>query len=121
MATEKTQEWQDASNGAAVNAGDGWNTVSEESQIVLESEGEGFTGMLIEMDSTNSGITQIHLTDVYGLNGEFLGDRMFINGTRDLVNKLKTVPRMREIRVEWTHSMNTGQATPMRVFSVQWR
>lgn len=118
--TEK--EWTDTTNGAAANASSDWgNTVEAESQIVLETEGEGFIGTYLEMESTQAGIVQVHLEDVTDLNGTALGEAMFINATRDLINKLKKVPVKSQIRVEWVSSMDTGQKTPMRVYAVQWR
>lgn len=122
MATEKTQEWTEATNGAAANATDeGWATVEDEVQIALEVEGEGFIGTFVEMDMVQSGMVQAHFTDVYDLNGNFIAKRAFINSTRDLTGKLKTVPQRRQVRAQWTSSLNTGQPLPMRVFSVQWR
>lgn len=101
----------------------GWGQeVEAESQIVLESEGEGFIATYLGMDApTASGIIQAHLEKVTDLNDQWLGDEMFINATRDLERKLRKVPNGSQIRVQWISSMNTGQKTPMRVFSVQWR
>ena len=122
MATEKTTEWTEATNGAAANAADeGWATVEEEVQIALENEGDGFIGAYVEMDVTQSGIVQAHFTNVYDLNGNFIAGRAFVNSTRDLTGKLKTVPQKRQVRAVWISSLNTGQPLPMRVFSVQWR
>lgn len=120
MTTEKT--WNESTNGAVANSGDWGTEIEAESQIVLEQVGEGFIGILGEIDRpTQNGIVQIHLSDVSDLAGNFLGENMFINGTRDLVNKLKRVPRNSQVRCQWADSMDTGQSTPMRVFSVQYR
>lgn len=118
----ESKTWNEATEGAAAN-GDGWGTtIDAEAQIVLEMEGEGFIGILDEIDPPNqNGIVQVHLSDVSDLTGQFLGENMFINGTRDLINKLKKVPLKSQIRCQWTSSMDTGQRTPMRVFSVQYR
>lgn len=122
MATEKTQEWQDATNGAAANAAEGWQDVSEESQIVLEAIGEGFIGTYVRMDPpTQSGIVQLHFENVTDLEGNFVAERAFINSTRDLTNKIRVVPFRRQVRAQWTSELPTGQISPMRVFSVQWR
>jgi (2Fe-2S) ferredoxin len=119
MTTENTQEWQESTNGANEWGG---TEVTEESQIVMETEGEGFTGTYLEMDPPNAnGIVQAHIEDGFDLEGQPLGERLFINAPRDLVSKLRKVPKGAEIRVQWVSSMNTGQKTPMRVFKVQWR
>ena len=119
MTSEKT--WTEASNGAAANA-DGWNAVADEVQIVLERVGEGFIGTYVRMDPpTASGIVQLHFENVTDLNGNEIGERAFVNSTRDLTNKIRTVPFLRQVRAEWTSEMPTGQISPMRVFSVQWR
>ena len=120
---EATTGWNEATNGAASNADDaGWNTISEEDKIDLEHEGDGFIGTLVRMDPpTANGIVQIHLENVTDLDGNFQSERAFINGTRDLVNKMRTVPLRRQVRAQWTSSQNTGQISPMRVFSVAWR
>ena len=119
--TTKAQEWNTATDGD----GSGWGTeVSDESQIVLENEGEGFTATFLEMDETNSGIAQAHFRNVYDLEergGAYLGELMFLNAGRDLERKLKGIPRNSEVRIQWTTSIDTGQKTPMRKFSVQWR
>lgn len=96
--------------------------VEAESQIVLEAEGEGFIATFLGMDPANAnGIIQAHLEKVSDLNEQWLGDAMFINAGRDLERKLRAIPNGSQIRVQWKSSMNTGQKSPMRVFSVQWR
>lgn len=123
MAAEKTQEWTEATNGDAANAAsDGWNTISEEVQIAFEAIGDGFIGTYVARDVVgNNGMVQFHFENVTDLNGNFIADRAFVNGTRDLVGKFRTIPMRRMVRVEWTSEMNTGQATPMRIMSVQWK
>lgn len=118
MAT-KDGEWTEATD---TNTSNEWgNEVEAEVQIVLETEGDGFTGRLLEVDAPNrNGITQAHIEKAYSLDGEFIGDA-FINAGRDLERKLRKVPANSEIRVQWTTSMDTGQKTPMRVYTVQWR
>lgn len=119
MAT-KDAEWTESTAGAAAN--DGWNEVDAESQIVLENEGDGWIGQFLGMDAPNSnGIVQAHFESVTGLDNSPLGDGMFVNAGKDLQNKLKNVPVNSQVRIEWVSSMNTGQKTPMRVFSVKWR
>lgn len=118
MATDKTQEWTEAESPNAAEWGE---KVDAESQIKLESIGEGFIATLVEMDGTATGIKQVHLEDVYDLTESYIGKYMFINGTTDLVQKLKKVPLKSQIRVEWTSSLPTGQKDPMRIYSVQWR
>jgi hypothetical protein len=121
MATEKTDEWQDATAGADANSvDDGWTAVEDEVQIKLENEGEGFIGTYVSRDKAGT-IDQLHFTNVTDLDGNFIAARAFVNGSRDLVNKINTVPFRRLVRAQWTTSMNTGQITPMRVFSVQWK
>lgn len=116
---EKTSEWTEASTGAAANADGGWQEVAEEVQIALENEGDGFIGTYVRKDPpTASGIVQLHFEKVTDLEGNYLADRAFINGTRDLVGKLATVPMRKQVRAQWTHSMDTGQISPMRVFAV---
>lgn len=121
MTDEKAAGWTDATNGAAANAEDWGQTVDAESQVVLEGEGDGFIATFVEMDKTNSGITQAHLEDVYDLNEQYAGKYMFINATRDLERKLKSVPPKAQIRVQWVSSQDTGQKDPMRIYTVQWR
>jgi hypothetical protein len=116
------ETWTEATNGAAANSGNDWNVVSDEVQIVLESVGEGFIGTYVRMDTVGANqMTQLHFENVTDLNGNAIADRAFINGSRDLVNKIRTVPFRRQVRAEWTSELPTGQITPMRVFSVQWR
>lgn len=118
MATDRTQEWQNAEPEANSEWG---QEVEAESQIVLEVEGDGFTGRLIGVDPPNrNGITQAHIEKAQALTGEIIGDA-FINAGRDLERKLRKVPEGSEIRVQWTSSLDTGQKTPMRVYTVQWR
>lgn len=120
--TEKT--WNETTNGAAANSEEtGWNTVSDEIQITFENEGDGFIGRFVRMDERVgvNNLTQAHFENVTDLDGNFVADRAFINAGRDLANKLRTVPLRREVRAQWTHSMDTGQASNMRVHSVQWR
>jgi hypothetical protein len=116
---DKTESatWTDA------EASGQWGTeVESETQIVLEAEGDGFTAHFTGMDPRNaSGIIQAHFEKGYSLNGEYLGDSLFLNATRDLERKLAKVPNGRETRIKWVGSLDTGQPTPMRVFSVQYR
>jgi hypothetical protein len=125
MAGKTEADWTEATTGAAANdtngANDGWATVEDEVQIALENEGDGFIGTYVDMDVTGTGIAQAHFTNVTDLNGNFIAARAFINSTRDLTNKLKTISYRRQVRAVWTTSMNTGQPLPMRVFSVQSR
>jgi len=121
MATEKTGEWQETEAGAAANESGWGETVDAESQVVLEGEGDGFIATYVDMDSTQSGIKQLHLEDVYDLRDQYAGKYMFFNVTRDLEQKLKRIPPKSQIRVEWVSSLPTGQKDPMRVYSVQWR
>ena len=96
--------------------------VESESQIVLETEGDGFIATFTELEPPNrNGITQAHFMNVYTLSHEYLGDAMFLNAGRDLERKLKSVPKGAMVRIQWVSSMNTGQKTPMRVYKVQWR
>ncbi len=123
MATKETTEsgWTEATNGAEANA-EGWTTVSEEVQIAFESEGDGFIGVYVSRDAVGqNGMVQFHFENVTDLDNNFVADRAFVNGTRDLVGKLRTVPFRRMVRAQWIKSMDTGQATPMRIFSVQWK
>jgi hypothetical protein len=123
MATKESTEsgWTEATNGADANS-DGWTTVSEEVQIAFENEGDGFIGVYASRDTVGqNGMVQFHFENVTDLDGNFIADRAFVNGTRDLVGKLRTVPFRRTVRATWTKSMDTGQATPMRIFSVQWK
>lgn len=119
--TEKT--WNDTTNGAAANEETEWNTVSDEVQITFENEGDGFIGRFVRMDERVgvNNLTQAHFENVTDLDGNPVADRAFINAGRDLANKLRTVPLRREVRAQWTTSMDTGQASNMRVHSVQWR
>lgn len=122
MATKDTG-WNDATADAEANSGWG-KEVAEEVQIVLENEGEGFTGIFTEMDTTGTGIAQAHFDNVYGLEemgGDFIGEKAFLNAGRDLARKLKSVPVKAEVRIQWKSSLPTGQKEPMRVYSVQWR
>ena len=123
--TEKTQEWHETSNGAAANApaDSGWNAVTDEVQIAMENVGDGFIGTLVRIDERVgvNNLTQAHFENVTDLNGDFLAERAFVNAGRDLANKLRVVPLRRQVRAEWTGNMDTGQSTPMRVNSVQWR
>ena len=126
MATAKDEKagWNDATNGAAANQdGEGWGqTVDAESQIILENEGDGFIGQFIGMDAPNAkGIVQAHFENVYDILDNYQGYALFINAGRDLEQKLRKVPEKSLVRVQWISSMNTGQKTPMRVYSVQWR
>lgn len=123
MATTKDEKdtWNESSNGAAAN--EEWGTeVESESQIVLETEGDGFIATYTEMEPPNrNGITQAHFENIYTLGGDYLGASMFLNAGRDLGRKLKSVPNGRQVRIQWTSSIDTGQNTPMRVYKVQWR
>jgi hypothetical protein len=117
--TENTT-WNDTDTADAVS--DEWtNEVESEEQIAFEIEGDGFTGTFQGMDAPNgNGIVQAHFENVHFLNGTEVGSA-FANAGRDLQNKLKKVPVRRQVRIQWTHSLDTGQASPMRVYSVKWR
>ena len=123
--TDKTEsEWQTATEGHAANSADEWREVEAEPQIVLEMEGEGFTGRYMGMDPMNaSGIIQAHWTNVDDLNGAPFADAAFMNLTRDLINKLRKVPVKSYTRIVWESSMDTGHESgnKMRVFKVQWK
>lgn len=122
MATEKTEkEWKEE-HGEAPTESEGWGQeVAAESQISLEMEGEGFIARFLGMDPANAnGIVQGHFSEAESLDGIYIGDA-FMNIGRDLIRKLSKVPVKREVRIQWVSSMQTGQATPMRVYSVQWR
>jgi hypothetical protein len=122
MTEEKTQEWQESTNGAAENTSDGWAEVSDEVKIDLESEGEGIIGTKVGMDPPNAnGIIQAHFENVTDLTDTFVAERALMNAGRDLANKLRIVPNGRQVRIQWRSSLNTGQKSPMRVYSVQWR
>lgn len=123
MASEKTAEqWTEATNGEEANSSDGWNTISEEVQIAFETIGDGFIGVYASRDQVgNNGMVQFHFENVTDLDGNPIADRAFVNGTRDLVGKLRTVPFRRTVRAQWTSELPTGQATPMRIFKVQWK
>lgn len=119
MATKDTPEnanWQESADPE-------WgHEVESESQIVMETEGDGFIATFTEMDLPNAnGIVQAHFTNVSTLSDEWLGEAMFMNAGRDLERKLKSVPKGSQVRVQWVSSLPTGQKTPMRVFKVQWR
>lgn len=124
MTTESTGEWNEASEGAAANNADEWREVAAEEQIAIEYEGDGWIGRFMGMDPPNAnGIVQTHWTNVTSLEGVDIAERAFLNATRDLINKLKTIPEKALVRAQWTHSMDTGHisGTKMRVFKVQWR
>jgi hypothetical protein len=122
MASEKTEEWQEPTVGAAANADEGWQRVADEDKIDLETIGDGFIGTYVSKDTVGAnGMVQFHFQRVTDLKGKPLSERAFINGTRDLANKLAVVPFGRQTRVQWVSEMPTGQITPMRVFDVQWR
>lgn len=121
--TEKTSaEWKEATDETTSAVDDnGWSEVQAEVQIVVEKEGDGWTGTLIELEPPNrNGITQAHFENAESLTGEWIGDS-FVNAGRDLERKLSKVPAKSFVRVEWVSSMDTGQKTPMRVYKVQWR
>lgn len=124
MADTKTGEWQESTNGAAanVNPDGGWNAVEDEVKMDLENLGDGFIGTYVRKDApTANGIVQLHFEDVYDLNGNFIAKRAFINSTRDLTNKIHAVPFRRQVRAQWIDNKDTGQISPMRVFSVAHR
>lgn len=120
--TEKTEgQWQTATDD---NAADEWREVDAEAMIILEMEGEGFTGRYMGMDPPMaSGIVQAHFTNVYDIDGNAIADAAFINATRDLQNKLKKIPVKSMVRAVWESSMDTGHESgnKMRVFKVQWK
>ena len=119
----ENKSWNDATNGAAANE-DGWHDVEAEDQIIVETEGEGFTARYMGMDPPNAnGIVQGHFTGVYTLDDDPFSERAFMNLTTDLRNKLKNVPIRSQVRCQWKSSMDTGHesGTKMRVWNVQWR
>lgn len=111
-----------ADNGFTEVAADGdWKEASGENQIVLENEGEGWTGVYMGMDSAGtSGMVQAHFLNARSLDGDDIGDA-FINAGRDLQNKLRNVPVKSQVKCQWVSSMDTGQKLPMRVFRVLYK
>ena len=109
-------------DNAPQNQNDEWGTeVDAEVQLSFETIGDGFTATFLEMDPRNSsGIVQAHFENAETLDHEHIGNA-FTNVGRDLETKLKKVPHHRQVRIEWISNLDTGQASPMRVYKVQWR
>lgn len=116
--TNSEDGWTEESEGANANSPEQWDEVESESQIVMEREGDAFTGRLLGIDPPmQSGIIQAHFDNVVDSPpGDY-----FMNLTKDLVNKLKKVPEKATVRIKWESSLNTGQITPMRVYKVLWK
>lgn len=112
MAENTAQEWH-----STEPTDDDWsnaNSVATESQLLFDTIGDVFIGRFQGIDPPNAnGIVQAHFTNA---DGDF-----FTNAGRDLQQKLKKVPYGRFVRIEYTDNLNTGQATPMRVYDVKWR
>lgn len=122
MAGKTDSEWTEATNNGTPANAEGWGqTIDAESQVVLSGEGDGFIATYLEMDETSTGIKQLHLEDVYDLNDQYAGKYLFMNATRDLERKFKSIPAKAQVRVQWVSSQDTGQKDPMRIFNVQWR
>lgn len=100
-----------------------WNEVAAEQQIKMDKIGDLFIAKWLGMDPpmAGSGMVQGHFTDVLMDGKTPIDGNYFLNLTRDLETKLKTVPEKALVRIEWTSSINTGQKSPMRIFKVQWR
>lgn len=103
---EKTEatEWTTVSDG----------TTEQDVKIVVESIGEAFTGTYLGMrnvDSADGSYKQARF--------ELDGATYFINANHSLREGLKTVRSGALTRITWVDELDTGQAQPMRVFSVE--
>lgn len=97
---------------------DGWQTVSEESQLKFDTDGDTFTGILCKMDF-NGSIPQAHFAGT----GKFGGEDFFTNLGHDLKVKLEKVPVGYEVKITRTGTLDTGHesGTPMTVYEVNYR
>jgi hypothetical protein len=93
-----------------------WNTVSDETQVKFTADGDVFTGQLNSLGMQGT-IPQAHFTGT----GEFKGGDYFTNCGHDLMRRLEKVPLGSEVRITRTGTLDTGQATPMMVFTVDYR
>ena len=113
--------WNTATDDNAPETEEWGTEVESEVQMAFETLGDGFTATYLGMDPRNAnGIVQAHFENAATLDNEHVGNA-FTNVGRDLENKLNKVPPHRQVRIQWTDNMDTGQASPMRVYKVQWR
>ena len=90
----------------------GWNDVDEEQQMVFDTVGDVFIGKYDSKDMAGK-IPQGHFSNDAG--------NYFSNLGHDLNRKLSKVPFGSLVRIELVDRMDTGQATPMNVFKVQYK
>jgi hypothetical protein len=95
------------------NDDDGWTDVVTESQVVFDTIGDVFTGVFVGWSETDGGIAQAHFKNS---EGEF-----FTNCGWSLKQQLKTVKKGAQVRMTYTGDQDTGQASPMRIFRVQFK
>ena len=106
---------------AAQNAdsqADEWVTVSEnevdESKIVFDTIGDEFIGLYLGpriVETEDGKFTQYR----FRVEDEIY----FTNAGYSLMRGMSNVPKGARVRLIWTSERDTGQESPMRVFSVQ--
>jgi hypothetical protein len=98
-----------------------WKTVSdpaqttEETKIVFDTIGDEFVGTYLGMREVDGGENGRYKQARFAVGD----DLYFTNANYSLRNGLKDVRPGTLTRVEFTSEQDTGQASPMRVFTVQ--
>lgn len=98
-----------------------WKTVSdpaqtdEETKIVFDTIGDEFIGTYLGMREVDGGENGKYKQARFKANDELY----FVNANYSLRQGLKDVRIGSLARIEFTSEQDTGQASPMRVFTVQ--
>src|ERR1039458_143637 len=110
MTTQKVQETTGADDFVMVSDGQ----VTPETKIVFEVIGDSFTGMYLGMRSMNNPDGNYQQARF-----EKDGEIFFVNANHSLKDGLKTVRNGAKTRITYANDLDTGQALPMRIYTVE--
>lgn len=99
---------------ATVSASDNeWTDVETEAQLSFNDIGEEFIGKFLGWSETKTGIVQAHFENAEGA--------YFCNVGWSLKIQLKKVQVGSLVRLRYESDQDTGEASPMKIFRVQYK
>lgn len=88
-----------------------------ETKIVFDTIGDNFTGIYLGMRDQSNSDGSYKQARFEAVDGS--GEVYFTNANYSLRDGLKTVRNGSKVRITYTDDLDTGQASPMRVFKVE--
>jgi galactose mutarotase-like enzyme len=96
----------------ATTTDDGWEDVTQETQVVFHTIGDEFIGEFIGWSETpGKGIAQAHFQNA--------DSKFFVNCGWSLKQQLKEIKKGTLCKLRYEADQDTGQETPMMLFKVQ--